>query len=230
MPIRGSRTRTTLRTRRTKPQIMVAPPTPQKRPGGRSQRIWEAVSAAVVELLVEAGYDGVAMTEVARRAGVNPTSLYRRWGTREALLTAVLATQAQASLVVPDTGSLRGDLISYLSQAAAFLQSPYGAALLQLGAAALGRPDLQRYRLAYAADRLPPVATLLDRAVARGEVTGGRDPAEAIELLAGPLYARLLFTARPIDAGLIEASVDRVLNTWVTPTASAGKARVRRRS
>jgi AcrR family transcriptional regulator len=181
-------------------------------------------------LLVEAGYDGVAMTEVARRAGVNPTSLYRRWGTRESLLTAVLATQAQAALVVPDTGSLRGDLIAFLSQVSAFLQSPYGAALLQLGAAAMSRPDLQRFRLAYAADRLPPVVTLLERALSRGDIAAGTDPAETIELLAGPLYARLLFTARPIDAGLIEASVDRVLATWVSPTAPAGKARLRRRS
>lgn len=187
-------------------------PTPlTRRPGGRSQRVWEAVSNAVLELLVKHGQEAVTMIEVARRAGVNPTSLYRRWGTREALLTEVLAARAESALAVPDTGTLRGDLTAYLKSAALFLQTPNGAALLQLGVTALGRPDLQPFRRDYLLGRLPPVATILERAAARGEIEPGADPLALIEHLVGPLFVRLIFTARPIDARAIDGSVTAAL-------------------
>ena len=159
-----------------------SPARPQRRPGGRSQRIWESVSNAALELLVTHGHEAVTMIEVARRAGVNPTSLYRRWGTREALLTEVLAARAESALTVPDTGTLRGDLTAYLKEAAVFLQTPNGAALLQLGVTALNRPDLQPFRRDYLLGRLPPVATILERAAARGVTSinfGGFGPSSA---------------------------------------------------
>ena len=164
-----------------------------------------------MELLLSGGHEAVTMIEVARRAGVNPTSLYRRWGTREALLTDVLAARAEAALTVPDTGTLRGDLTAYLKEAAVFLQTSNGAALLQLGVTALSRPDLQPFRRDYLLGRLPPVATILERAVGRGEIQPGADPLVVIEHLVGPLFARLLFTAQPIDARAIDASVTAAL-------------------
>lgn len=179
----------------------------RRRPGGRSQRVWEAVATAAEAVLVQNGYTGFGIPEVARLAGVNPTSLYRRWGSREALLTALLSSRADSAITPPDTGSLRADLSEYLGQAAAFLQTPYGSALLQLGATAMQKPELQPQRQAYWAERVRHVATILERAVQRGEVSGAIDPARAVEQLVGPLYARLLFTGQPIDAALIAASV-----------------------
>lgn len=212
-----------------------SPARPQRRPGGRSQRIWESVSNAALELLVTHGHEAVTMIEVARRAGVNPTSLYRRWGTREALLTEVLAARAESALTVPDTGTLRGDLTAYLKEAAVFLQTPNGAALLQLGVTALNRPDLQPFRRDYLLGRLPPVATILERAAARGEIEHGTDPLALIEHLVGPLFVRLLFTARPIDARIIDASVTAALvgverlAKGATPRRSAKRSGAARR-
>ncbi len=202
-----------------------APARLKRRPGGRSQRVWESVSNAALELLVTHGHEAVTMIEVARRAGVNPTSLYRRWGTREALLTEVLAARAESALTVPDTGTLRGDLTAYLKAAAVFLQTPNGAALLQLGVTALSRPDLQPFRRDYLLGRLPPVATILEHAAARGEIETGADPLVVIEHLVGPLFVRLLFTAQPIDKRLIDASVSAAL---VAVGASATPATARR--
>lgn len=198
-----------------------APPTratvKQRRPGGRSLRVWEAVSAATIELLVQKGFDGIAIPEIARQAGVNPTSIYRRWGDREGLLIEVLGSRAEAALAQPDTGTLRADLIAYLTQAAALLETPYGSALLQLGALAMRRPELQPHRLAYWSSRTRHIADLFDRARARGEAPAGLDIERVVELLVGPLYVRLMFTGRAIDARLIETAVDGTLQ-GLTPS------------
>lgn len=213
------------RTTTTQTKSDVAPAR-QRRTGGRSQRVWEAVSGAVVALLMEGGYDAVTMVEVARRAGVNPTSLYRRWQTREALLLEVLSARAEVALSVPDTGSLRGDLTAFLTTAATFLQTPYGVALLQLAVSAMSRPDAVPYRTQYLRGRLPAVATMIERARERGEIDTAiaLDATELIELLAGPLYVRLIFTARRIDAALIAKSVDQVCLRLMQP-APARSAR-----
>ena len=58
----------------------------RSRPGGRSARVRCEVMGAVVELLGEGGVEAVSVAEVARRAGVNPTSIYRRWRTVDVLI------------------------------------------------------------------------------------------------------------------------------------------------
>ncbi len=201
----------------------------RRRPGGRSQRVWAAVAAAAEAVLVQNGYAGFGIPEVARLAGVNPTSLYRRWGSREALLMALLFSRAETSITPPDTGSLRADLSAYLEQAAAFLQTPYGSALLQLGATAMQRPELQPQRQAYWAERVQHVATIFERARQRGEVSGAIDPARAVEQLVGALYARLLFTGQPIDTALIATSVATVIQSVQrAPNAAAPRKNVAR--
>lgn len=212
-----------------RPARRTAPPThaavKQRRPGGRSRRVWEAVTSATIDLLIQRGYDEVAIPEVARLAGVNPTSIYRRWGSREGLMIDVLGSRAEAAFVQPDTGTLRADLIAYLTQAAVFLQTPYGSALLQLGALAMRRPELQPHRLAYWSSRTRPIRDLFDRAGARGEVPVGLDIERVVELLVGPLYVRVMFTGRAIDAGLIEAAVDAALQGLANTRAPAVRAR-----
>lgn len=66
--------------------------------------------AATVDVLLDGGLETFSIAEIARRAGVHETSIYRRWGTRAALaLDAVLDT-TETEIPAPDTGSLRGDL------------------------------------------------------------------------------------------------------------------------
>lgn len=213
--------------RLTKTLRSKAAPVVRRRPGGRSQRVGEAVSAVVVERLVAGGLDAVSVGEVAQRAGVNPTSIYRRWGNREALVTAVLLAEAEGALTVPDTGSLRQDLYRYLQDGARFIASPFGGALLQLAATALSRPDLERFRDTYVAGRLAPIKDMLARAVERGEIRPGTDPVWVLESLVGPLFARRLFTARPLDASLMSASVDQLLAALEARTGRRPRLRAR---
>src|SRR5918997_3145652 len=80
------------------------------RPGGRTAAVRAAVLRATGDMLVESGLHGLELTDVAHRAGVGKSTVYRRWGSVPALVTDLLCDMAEQSLPRADTGSLRGDL------------------------------------------------------------------------------------------------------------------------
>src|SRR5215470_1048367 len=104
-------------------------PGPKRRPGGRSARVRSAVLDATAQILLEKGLDGLSVAEIAQRAGVNETSIYRRWGTRENVGLEVALSRAELAIPIPDTGSLRGDLLVLARGIAAYQQSPFGKAM-----------------------------------------------------------------------------------------------------
>ena len=63
--------------------------TAKPRPGGRSARNKAAVFEAAAALLAERGHESISMTDIAERAGMASTSLYRRWGDVRALMMEV---------------------------------------------------------------------------------------------------------------------------------------------
>ncbi len=183
----------------------------KRRLGGRSQRVQAAVFAATIDVLLERGYEGFRVSDAAARAGVNPTSVYRRWGTREALLTEALLSRVREELPVPHTGALRADLVGFLTSLAAFLQSPLGTALLQISTIGLHRPELAGYQQAYWRERASLVEEIFERALMSGEIPSALDATLTLELLAGPIYVRTLFSGQPFDRLAAERIVDRVL-------------------
>src|SRR5262245_66439137 len=78
------------------------------------------------------GIDAFTIAEVAARARVHETSIYRRWGTKHALARDACLQHAEVALAMPDTGSLRSDLVALLERLTAILVSPEGRALLAL--------------------------------------------------------------------------------------------------
>src|SRR6201999_1463332 len=103
----------------------------RRRPGGRSARVASAVHEAVDALLLECGPAGFTVADVARRAGVNPTSIHRRWGSLEAVILEVETARLAEISPLPDTGSLRGDLLAYAQSAADDITRPGRLAFLQ---------------------------------------------------------------------------------------------------
>ncbi|GAB3997096.1 hypothetical protein GCM10029992_19010 [Glycomyces albus] len=82
------------------------------RPGGRTARVRSAVLRAAADALIERGFGHIDLADVARRAGVGKTTVYRRWGTVPGLVADLLAEMAETSQPRADTGSLRGDLVA----------------------------------------------------------------------------------------------------------------------
>jgi AcrR family transcriptional regulator len=168
------------------------------------------VLRAVLDTIVEQGPDAVTVNETARRAGVHATSIQRRWGTREKLVLDALLASSREQLPVPDTGTLRDDLIAFAQSLAAYLATPIGQTLTRTMAAADDDAMLAAGRADFRQARYDAARTIVDRAVDRRELPDGTDPLLVIEMVIAPLHFRTLLTRQSIDTGLIENIVDAV--------------------
>jgi AcrR family transcriptional regulator len=180
----------------------------KSRPGGRTARTKEAVFEAVAALVSERGHAAVSMSDIADRAGVAVTSLYRRWGDVRALTMEVATEQLMRDKPLPDSGSLAGDLRKWARSIATGLKSKEGSSFFQaLVATAIpageGRPPTAAMQR-----RLEQIATMLERARGRGE----RPPAlaDVMDHLLAPLYVRALLGA-PASEAFAERLVERLL-------------------
>ena len=188
---------------------------PVRRTGGRSARVRAAVIDATLTALRTRGLDDLSITQIAQRAGVHPTTIYRRWGGRSNLALDAVLSGTEAEIPAPDTGSLRGDLLAVVRGIAAFLRTPLGELVVRL---ALPR-DLPEYEAARGGDwaqRFRSGAALFERARARGELRANVDPVLALETLIGPMYVRMLMTGEPLDDALLVRCVDLVMDGIAT--------------
>ena len=136
----------------------------------RGAELEQAILRAALEELAEAGYAGLTMDRVARRAGTNKNAIYRRWPNRAALGLAAYRRLGVADQEPPDTGELRGDVLELLRGANRHLSSPAGDILRRLLAGAGDNPELLEQLRAQTADAGSGTwLTVLGRAVARGE-------------------------------------------------------------
>jgi AcrR family transcriptional regulator len=169
------------------------------RPGGRTARTAAAVYAAAIDELSERGYDDISIESIAARAGVHKTTLYRRWHSKAELITQALAGAAQALIPVPDTGSAATDFRDLARSVQGVLSDPRGAAITRaLLAGSATSPEIRQLMLDYWASRLAAISVIIDRAIARGELPAGTDPAATMRAVAAPLYYQIMVTAEPV--------------------------------
>ena len=181
-----------------------------RRPGGRSARVGAQVHQAVTELTSERGYGNFTVGEVAARAGVADSSIYRRWGNLEALLSDVVLNRLNARSPMPDTGSLAGDLRTYAAQVAREITGTEGPVLLHLAFALTGTGEQGvRARESLRAARTRQLQSMLDRAGERGEEAP--DALEVLDHILAPMYIRVLFGMGPLGPEYVDGLVDRLL-------------------
>jgi AcrR family transcriptional regulator len=181
----------------------------RSRPGGRTARTKEAVFEAVASLVSERSHAAVSMTDIADRAGVAVTSLYRRWGDVRALIMEVAIEKLMRDKPLPDTGSLAGDLRKWARSIATGLRSREGSSFFQAFVATAMPAGVEgKARTAAMQRRLDQIATMLERDRARGE----RPPelADVMDHLLAPLYMRALF-GTPASEAFAEKLVERLL-------------------
>lgn len=187
-----------------------------RRPGGRSAQVRAAVLAATIDALLERGPDGVSIGDIAARAGVHETSVYRRWGTKAHLVVDAVLGRTDAQFDAPQTGTLRGDLTALLNEIAVFATTPLGRLLLEL-AVRQGGAEYGEAGEKFRTERFRAGMTVLARAEERGELRPGLDHRLALETLIGPLHVRLLLTHGEIDGDFIDAVVELVLSGIQAP-------------
>ncbi|WP_181722632.1 TetR/AcrR family transcriptional regulator [Nocardia gipuzkoensis] len=161
-----------------------------RRPGGRSERVRQAVAQAVLDLFAE-GKVVVTHSEVAERAGVTRSTLYRRWPTRSALVEEAL-TFHTAHIDVPDTGSFAEDVFSLASKLAAFFADPTEIATSK-ALAMHADPDADNAQVDHWLTLMTDLAAPFRRAIERGDVQADANPLALLYVLVGPLVMFPLF-------------------------------------
>lgn len=182
------------------------------RTGGRSARVREAILAATFTELIDNGYLGLSVEAVASRAGVNKTTIYRRWPTIDDLLVDAL-TAWSLDIQIPDTGNLETDLLALGRELADLLNTGVGrevaAVVLTAGlrSARLGEAT-RRYFDQQSVRALPTVT----RAIDRGELPATCDAHALLTTFRAPLFYRMVTTGDPIDQALLAHAVRVALN------------------
>lgn len=182
----------------------------QRRPGRpRSARVDDALLEAVVDILAQDGYAGLRIDDVAERAGVSKTTIYRRSPTKAALVVDVLKRLKEVNIPMPETGDTEQDLRSIVRGLYRSLHgTALGAALSGLLAERHADPDLEEALAALWAARRELVGEVIRRGLAAGQIREGLDESSVLELLAGPAYYRLLVTGQSVDPAAAERHAD----------------------
>ena len=199
-------------------KVATAEPEPRRRPGGRSARVRSAVLRATLEELAAVGYGALSFESVAHRASVHKTTLYRHWPNREALVREALLARSEVAVPIPDTGSLRADLIRFAEAVVANITAPdYEAIVRAVASDARTEGALGDASRGFWRERFQLARIIVLRGIERGELSADVDPTLLLESLVGPLYLRLLITREPLDDGFIETLV-----TQLTRASPAG--------
>lgn len=174
----------------------------------RSTAADAAILDATRESLVDLGWSKLTMSDVATRAGVAKTTLYRRWAGKNELVVDAVAVLFD-ELELPDRGSLAADVQGVVLQFAALLERPEARTALMAVVAESTRDDSLRRRIRSAiVDRQKRLVLLgRERAQARGELRYEGDASAAarnadliFDVIAGAVVHRTLVSAEPVDA------------------------------
>jgi len=182
------------------------------RPGGRSARVRAAVRDATLAELTDKGYAGLTVEGVAARSGVHKTTVYRRWTSVRGLIADALELASGEPWPVPDTGTVQGDLRALARLVVTGFTDPVeGPVSTAFVSAAAQDAGAARALHAFFMARHEQSAGLVTRAVARGELPAGVDPAEVVRIAVAPLYYRLFISREPVDGAVADRAADAAL-------------------
>jgi AcrR family transcriptional regulator len=189
---------------------------PIERPKGRprDERTDRAILNATRELIAEVGVYEFRTEDLAARAGVGKGAIYRRYGSKDELVTAAVGSLVSDEIAVPDTGSTREDLLVLMREAVAVYRGPGAGRLMPNLVGAMARkPELAKaVRDGFLSGRRAALSEVLRRGVERGDLRPDLDVELALDVLGGPLFYRLLITGGPIDDALAEGVADLILH------------------
>src|SRR5438270_3040463 len=191
-----------------------------RRPGGRTADVTARVHRAISVLLVEGGSEACTFAAIAEHAGVERSTLYRRFPDRWEAIIETLLERARMD-VMPDLGaSFAEDLTSVLGKLVETLKSPYGPALLKVAAELRLRADSDDTRV-YFDVRMAQLEPMFQAAIARGELPADVDREGLFTAAAGPIYFRMFIAGRQIDEDFIHSIVSKVCWFYCSPSAAA---------
>jgi AcrR family transcriptional regulator len=178
--------------------------------GGRSEQVVRRVLDAAIVELARSGYTGFRMEEVASRAAVNKTTIYRRWPTRAALITA-LVDRMRTPLrenPLPDTGQLERDLVEAFTRRFTVGRKVHGRAWARLLEERY-RPEVEAIIGDVVAERRDEWRSMVTRSIDRGELPPRTDPQLVLEVVRALVDSRS--SSRRLDKVWLTLAVRTVI-------------------
>ena len=166
----------------------------------RDPRLDIAITEAAITVLRDRGWTGFSIEEVASRAGVSKTTVYRRYPSKIALAFDAWIGDRDVRFPGTDTGSIWGDLTAYVMGSIRMSDNAvWNAILPALLAEARTDPTVGETLGAVWAWRIEVLTEILDRGKARGEIPPETDVQHVREVLDGPMFLRIVVTGEPMD-------------------------------
>lgn len=166
---------------------------------------------AAADVVRDVGVHGFTIEAVAKRSGVAKTTIYRHFSDPKELLVAAL-DQVMVAPTIPDTGSLRADLVEYLSSVrGTFADDALRTVFFEVFTAAARDPELHERRESLMQARTGPTRTIYDNARARGELSVDVDYLTMLEIVQGPFVVRSMMRPEALAEVDVDALVDRML-------------------
>jgi len=195
----------------------------------RDERADRSILRATLELMAENSAHDLRVDDVATRARVGKATIYRRYSSKDELITAAIAGLV-SEISVPDTGRTRADLLALMRGAVEVYRGSLEAAVMPSLVEAMSR-DAELARLVrdeFLVRRRAALQEVLERGIERGDLRRDLDIDLALDVLGGPLFYRLLITGGPIDEQLAEGVVELTLAGFAPPTKSPRRKRAAR--
>jgi AcrR family transcriptional regulator len=168
------------------------------------------VTRATATELARVGYAELRVEDVAAQAGVNKTTIYRRWPTKADLVAATMHALKGIPDVMPDLGGVRLDLLALVREAVARASTCEGQSLHRVITMEIDHPEVASIARAVRADYVAPWIAVLSRAVARKELPEQSDPELIIEMITGTVFGKLR-RREPVDDEFLAAVVNMVV-------------------
>ncbi|AIQ56623.1 TetR/AcrR family transcriptional regulator [Paenibacillus borealis] len=172
----------------------------KKRGRPRNTEAKNAILNASYDLLLEMGFGAVTVEKIAEQAQVSKATIYKWWPNKAAVVMDGYLFAATARLPIPDSGSVKEDLLIHAGNLAMFLSSREGKVITELiGEGQFDAGLAEAYRSRYFGPRRQEAWQLLERGVARGELKQELDIGSSIDLIYGPIFYRLLLTGDELN-------------------------------
>jgi AcrR family transcriptional regulator len=181
--------------------------------GDREQEILQAT----LDVLADVGYDRLTMDAVATAARASKATLYRRWSSKATLCVEAVCSK-KAKPTVPDTGSLRGDLVAaYCGMGG--MRDPRSLAVLSAVVTAMSRDQefAETYRRDFIGPNLQMAQAIFARAVERGEVRPDVDVSLVGPALPGIVLHRVFLLGEEPTPELIAQIIDQIIIPATAP-------------
>jgi len=177
----------------------------------RGEPVVNGVLVAAIEELARVGYRAFRIEEVALRAGVNKTTIYRRWPTKGELVREALTCKARDKMVIPETGALRSDLLTMGRTMVELSTSPEGQSVIRMLVAEGSDPEVADLTRSMRKDHEARHQSMLAGAVTRGELLPDVDHIVLVHAFVGAVHHKLFMMKEPATDAFLERLVDLLL-------------------